>query len=66
MADSESVHMTPPSHGREFCVMCCVASRIACSSVEISRKKITRHIVDDFRATGNCTAYQSAFLDPLV
>ncbi len=32
MADSESMHMTP--HCREFCVMCCVASRIACSSAE--------------------------------
>ncbi len=32
MADSELVHMTP--HCREFCVMCYIAGRIACSSVE--------------------------------
>ncbi len=42
MADSELVHMTPPY--RAFCVMCCVASRIVCSSVENIEKEDGRDL----------------------
>ncbi len=59
------VHVMP--HCREFCVMCCVVSRIACSFAENIEKKdgkIHRWMICELLVTAQPTS--SAFLDPSV
>ncbi len=65
MTDSESVHLMP--HYREFCVMCCIASRIACSSAENIKKKYCRtHCWIMCKLLVIALLTSSAFLDPSV
>ncbi len=65
MADNESMHMKP--YYREFCIMCCIAGRIACSSAENIKKEDGRThcwMICELLVAAQPTS--SAFLDPPV
>ncbi len=62
MVECALVHMT--MHCREFCVMCCVASRIVCNSVENIDGRTRCWMFCELLVSAQTTT--SAFLHPSV